>query len=206
MRSPKVKEPVSRARRIGLLCAGLAATAAVAAPPATAATEVAPDDMRIAATLQINQLVQEQNQWCWAASGLTIGRYLGKGTSTSQNDFCNYARGYPQGTRCPNQPAELTDAQRGLQGIGVSPGVTSGAIGFSTVRSEIDGNRPIETGIYWTAGGGHAQVIHGYDAATQMMYYGDPWPQSARYSSMSYNSYVRNSQFQWGGSLYRIGA
>jgi hypothetical protein len=184
-----------RAKALGVLCAGLAA---LLAPPAAAAPEAA-------TTLSISQLVQEQNQWCWAASGLTIARFLGYGTGVSQNTFCDYSRGYPAGSQCPNQPGELTWVQRGYQALGLRPGTVTGALSFASVQGEIAGSRPIETGIYWTAGGGHAQVIYGYDSSG-LVYYGDPWPSSRRYSAMAYSSYVRNGQFQWAQSLYRIGA
>ncbi|MFJ9777934.1 hypothetical protein ACIRSS_00025 [Amycolatopsis sp. NPDC101161] len=55
-----------RAMALGALCVALTG---LLSPPASATTE--------ATTLSISQLVQEQNQWCWAASGLTIARFLG---------------------------------------------------------------------------------------------------------------------------------
>lgn len=187
-----------RSKAIGVLCAGLAAVTGLLAPAATAAP-------RAATTLSISQLVQEQNQWCWAASGLTIARFLGYGTSVSQNTFCDYGRGYPANYQCPNQAGELTYVQRAYQALGLRPGSVTSALSFASVQGEITGRRPIETGIYWTAGGGHAQVIYGYDSSG-LVYYGDPWPSSNRYSAMAYSSYVRNGQFEWAQSLYRIGA
>ena len=187
-----------RSKAIGVLCAGLVAVTGLLAPAATAAP-------RAATTLSISQLVQEQNQWCWAASGLTIARFLGYGTSVSQNTFCDYGRGYPANYQCPNQAGELTYVQRAYQALGLRPGSVTSALSFTSVQGEITGRRPIETGIYWTAGGGHAQVIYGYDSSG-LVYYGDPWPSSNRYSAMAYSSYVRNGQFEWAQSLYRIGA
>jgi len=184
-----------RSTAIGVLCVALTG---LFSPPVTAAP-------RAATTLSISQLVQEQNQWCWAASGLTIARFLGYGSNVSQNTFCDYSRGYPAGSQCPNQPGELTYVQRGYQALGLRPGTVTSALSFASVQSEIGARRPIETGIYWTAGGGHAQVIYGYDTSG-LVYYGDPWPSSQRYSAMAHSSYVRNGQFQWAQSLYRIGA
>jgi len=158
-----------------------------------------------AGQLPITQQVQQQNQWCWAASGLTIAKFFGKG-NVSQNDFCNLARGYPQGGYCPNQPGQLEWDQRAFQALGLSPGQVTGPLSYQRVVGEIDGRRPIQTGIYWTAGGGHSQVIYGYQPSSQTIAYGDPWPSSPRYSEMSYSSYVRNGQFQWGQALSRIGA
>ncbi|WP_158887864.1 papain-like cysteine protease family protein [Amycolatopsis anabasis] len=196
-----------RTRWAGAVFGGLAAASLLVAPAAAADSSATADSSPLAAKkLSISQQVQVQNQWCWAASGLTIAHYLGKGTNLNQNAFCNLSRGYPQNGQCPNQAGYLSWVQRGYQAIGLSPGTVGGALSFSAVQAEIDGNRPIETGIYWTAGGGHAQVIHGYDATTNMVYYGDPWPSSARYSSMTHSSYRSNGQFRWAEALYRIGA
>jgi hypothetical protein len=155
--------------------------------------------------LQFTQLVQEQDEWCWDASGLSIAQYLGYGADVDQNTFCDDARGLAAGQQCPNQPGEFSDVQAAYSKLGLGQGQTAGALDFSAVQGEIDANRPIETGIYWTAGGGHAQVIYGYDPTTQTLSYGDPWPDSNRYNEMAYTDYTSNSQFNWGESLYEIG-
>ena len=156
-----------------------------------------------AGELQINQLVQQQDQWCWVASGLTIAKFHNKG-NVSQNDFCALGRGYPKGTPCPNQAGYLQYDQRAFRALGLSQGQVGSPPSFQKVASEIDAGRPIETGIYWTAGGGHAQVIYGYQGQT--LSYGDPWPASPRYSEMSYDDYLNNYEFQWGEALYGAGA
>ncbi|MBO2458822.1 papain-like cysteine protease family protein [Actinomadura violacea] len=175
--------------------------AAVAAGTLTAATGTG---AAAAGELPITQQVQQQDQWCWAASGLTIAKYFGVG-NVSQNDFCNLARGYPQGGYCPNQAGQLEWDQRAFQSLGLNPGYVSGPLSFQGVEGEIDGQRPVQTGIYWSAGGGHSQVIYGYDPSSQTISYGDPWPSSPRYSEMDYSSYVSNYQFQWGQALSGIG-
>ncbi len=101
----------------------------------------------------------------------------------------------PEPARSARVGAERLRAAGDGAGFGERPAVVRG------YRGQIDSGRPIETGIYWTAGGGHAQVIYGYDPSTQAISYGDPWPTSPRYSEMYYSSYVSNSQFQWGQAL-----
>ncbi|GAA2170888.1 papain-like cysteine protease family protein [Actinomadura napierensis] len=180
------------------LACGAAAVAA-GALAAAATTGVAS-----AGELPITQQVQQQDQWCWAASGLTIAKYFGVG-NVSQNDFCDLALGYPQGSYCPDQAGQLEWDQRAFQALGLNPGHVSGPLSFQGVEGEIDGQRPVQTGIYWSAGGGHSQVIYGYDPGSQTISYGDPWPSSPRYSEMAYSSYVSNYQFQWGQALSGIG-
>ncbi|MEU6752280.1 papain-like cysteine protease family protein [Spirillospora sp. NPDC046719] len=179
-------------------------TCGVAAAAAGTLTAAAGTGVAAAGELPITQQVQQQDQWCWAASGLTIAKYFGVG-NVSQNDFCNLARGYPRGGYCPNQAGQLQWDQRAFQALGLSPGYVSGPLSFQGVESEIDGRRPVQTGIYWSAGGGHSQVIYGYDPYSRTISYGDPWPSSPRYSEMAYSSYVSNYQFQWGQALSGIG-
>ncbi|TMR03846.1 hypothetical protein ETD83_09605 [Actinomadura soli] len=176
---------------------------AVGAAGVAAATLAMSGSVASAGELQITQLVQEQNQWCWAASGLTIAKFHGKG-NVSQNEFCNLARNRQSGTQCPNQPGYLQWDQTAFQKLGLSPGQVTGPMSYQAVVTEIDAKRPIETGIYWTAGGGHAQVIYGYNGQT--LSYGDPWPSSPRYGQMSHSSYQSNGQFRWGEALSKVGA
>ncbi len=182
---------------LGMPLAGNAVAAPAAPQPATGAVP--------AAQLQINMLTQDQDQWCWVASGLTIAQFLGKGKDIDENTFCDYAHNLQQGEQCPNQAGELTDDQNAFSKLGMNPGQTGGNLSFDDVKSQIDSGKPIETGIMWTAGGGHAEVIYGYDAGSQTMNYGDPWPANQRYAEMQYSEYVSNSQFNWAQSLYGMG-
>lgn len=209
--------PGGRGRRIRLLAAGLL-TAAVAAIPTSAASaspaasapqpvvhQASTVDPHLTSTqLGISMQVQQYDEWCWVASGATIAAY--KGVSVAQNTFCDLARGYSTSTACPNQPGYMSWDQNAFSQLGINPGYESGgALGWSTVVNEINYNRPVLTGIYWTAGGGHAEVIYGYDSASQSIYFGDPWPSDNRYNLMSYSAYVSNSSFTWGDAVYGIG-
>ncbi|MGA8115237.1 MAG: papain-like cysteine protease family protein [Actinocatenispora sp.] len=208
--------PGGRGRRIRLLAAGLLAVAAAAIPASAAsaspsASAVQPvvhqastvDPHLTSAQLGISMQVQQYDEWCWVASGATIAAY--KGVSVDQNSFCDLARGYPTGTACPNQPGYLSWDQNAFSQLGINPGGETGALSWGSVVGEINANRPVLTGIAWTSGGGHAEVIYGYDDASQAIYFGDPWPSDNRYNLMSYSSYVSNSSFIWDDSLYGIG-
>ncbi|MFF7245693.1 papain-like cysteine protease family protein [Embleya sp. NPDC008237] len=222
---PAAAESPAPPRRWRSVCAGVTAALCLAAPMAgtasatgtpTAATKpsvaaplkVTPDAPAAShagygsAQLAFTELTQVQNQWCWAGTGLSVARYLGRGLSTSQNTFCDYARGLPAGYPCPNQPGELSDVQRAWTRLGLTPGRITGTLDFGTVASSIDANSPIEVGIYWTSGGGHANVLYGYDSDYGTLMYADPWPASPRYGEMDYDSYVSNYEFQWAESLY----
>jgi hypothetical protein len=190
----------------GLAAAAFAVVFVAAAPASAAPAEPQSASPAFAArSLGINMQVQQYDQWCWVASGNTIATYLGHGTD--QNSFCDLALGQSTSYPCTNQPGYLSWDQNAFSALGLSPGYDAGgAISWRTVTSNIDANHPMETGIGWTSGGGHAEVIYGYDAASQSMYFGDPWPSDTRYNLMSYSAYTSNGQFYWMDTLYNVGA
>ncbi|MGW0734705.1 papain-like cysteine protease family protein [Streptomyces sp. NPDC002851] len=209
-------------RRRRLLGAAALAVAAVFAVPAASATEApyngsspsvanaAPAKAETASALAAKRLditmqAQEMSNWCWAAGGNTIATYFGEGYS--QNQFCNAAFGRQQGTSCPNNQATLGHVQNALDWMGINPGsYVNGWLRYPTVQAEIDANRPVETRILWSNGGGHMHVIYGYDDAKSWVYWGDPWPSNDRYNWASHAWYIDNNTFSWTHSLYRIGA
>ncbi|WP_152547010.1 papain-like cysteine protease family protein [Amycolatopsis orientalis] len=156
-----------------------------------------------AASKQLNytQQVQQYNQWCWAADGSSIEQALG-GTA-SQAQFCAAGKGTSAGY-CPNQAAQIYEIVRGFRGTGFSAQDAGGPIGFSSVVSQIDAGILNLTGIYWTSGGGHAEVIYGYDSANQSIMVGDPWPTYQRYQTWNYNQYRSNGQFRWNDTIVNI--
>ncbi|MGV9310783.1 papain-like cysteine protease family protein [Streptomyces sp. NPDC003691] len=209
-------------RRLAAVAAVLAAVvglplstaqSAAAAPPAAVAPAPAgagqsgPGDVGALAWKKLNIAMQAQlkTNWCWAAAGNTIANYYGR--NYSQNQFCNAAFNRSQNTECPNSQATLATVQTGLRWTGVSPGTyIADWLRYTAVQTEINANRPVETRIQWSSGGGHMHVIHGYDTANSLVYWADPWPSSSRYNWASHSWYVNNSSFSWTHSLYRIGA
>ncbi|QDY76216.1 papain-like cysteine protease family protein [Streptomyces qinzhouensis] len=187
--------------------ASTAAPPAAVAPVAAGAGQSGPGDVGALASKRLNITMQAQlkTNWCWAAAGNTISAYYGR--SYSQNQFCNAAFNRSQNTECPNSQATLANVQTGLRWTGVSPGTyIADWLRYSAVQTEINANRPVETRIQWSSGGGHMHVIYGYDTANSWVYWGDPWPSSSRYNWASHAWYVNNSSFSWTHSLYRIGA
>lgn len=154
-------------------------------------------------TLNVSMQKQVQDQWCWDASGLTIAKYWGY-NQYSQDDFCRLAA-QNGGLSCDNQPATLDDMANAWAGMGFSHtgnGLSRNA-SFSETGNEISGGRPFAARIGWTSGGGHMNVIYGYDRSSNTIAVGDPWPSTQTYTWWNYNDYVNNSSFQWTHS--RIG-
>ncbi|MFF1412146.1 papain-like cysteine protease family protein [Streptomyces sp. NPDC058289] len=182
-----------------------AGTGTTTATSASAAAAPAESSALASKRLNITMQAQQKTNWCWAAAGNTIATWFGR--SYSQNQFCNAAFNRQQGYDCPNNQANLANVQTGLRWAGINSGsYVNGWLQYSTVQTEINANRPIETRIQWSNGGGHMHVIYGYDTANSWVYWGDPWPSSDRYNWASHAWYVDNSTFSWTHSLYRIGA
>ncbi|MER0483757.1 papain-like cysteine protease family protein [Streptomyces sp. Edi2] len=154
-------------------------------------------------TLKISMQKQVQDQWCWDASGLTIAKYWGF-NQYSQNDFCRLAA-QNSNLSCENQPATLDDMANAWSGMGLSN--TGNDLdrnaSLSETANEISGRRPFAVRIGWTSGGGHMNVIYGYDPSSRTIAVADPWPSTKTYKWWNYDDYVNNSSFQWTHS--RIG-
>ncbi|MCJ0872781.1 papain-like cysteine protease family protein [Streptomyces sp. AP-93] len=196
-----------------LLALPTAAATAADAAAGTGTTTAAPDMAAVpgessalaSKRLNITMQAQQKTNWCWAAGGNTIATWFGR--SYTQNQFCNAAFNRQQGYDCPNNQATLGNVQTALRWAGINSGsYVNGWLQYSTVQTEINANRPVETRIQWSNGGGHMHVIYGYDTANSWVYWGDPWPSSDRYNWASHAWYVDNSTFSWTHSLYRIGA
>ncbi|MBC3988870.1 papain-like cysteine protease family protein [Streptomyces buecherae] len=189
-----------------LTVTALAAVAVLAVPTATA-TAATDDtrDTRAANRLNITMQAQQKTNWCWSAAGNTIATWMGK--NYSQNQFCNAAFNRQQGLDCPNNQATLGNVQTALRWAGIRPGsYINDWLQYGAIQNEINAERPIETRIQWSSGGGHMHVIYGYDNANGFVYWGDPWPSNNRYNWASHGWYVGNNEFSWTHSLYRIGA
>ncbi|MGW3043910.1 papain-like cysteine protease family protein [Kitasatospora sp. NPDC001159] len=156
--------------------------------------------------LDITMQKQVQDQWCWDASGLTVATYWGY-NQYNQYDFCRLAQ---QGRwlDCNDRPATLDDMANGLSAMGFrnSGHDLNRNASFSEVTNEIANGRPFAVRIGWTSGGGHMNVIYGYDSTSNMIAVGDPWPSTQTYTWWNFNTYVNNGSFQWTHSRVGIHA
>lgn len=155
-----------------------------------------------AKTIKIDMQKQVRTQWCWDASGVTIAKHWGR--TVTQERFCQLAA---QGTwvDCNNQPATLEDMANGLARLGLSNSGRSlyRNASFSESAAEIAAGRPFAVRFGWRSGGGHMNVIYGYDSTSNMIAVGDPWQTTQTYTWWNHSAYVNNNSFQWTHS--RIG-
>jgi len=157
--------------------------------------------MPAAKQLDYSQQVQQNDEWCWAADGSSIEQ--SQGGTASQDDFCAAGKGATPGY-CPNEAAQISEIVQGFQGTGFSAQDAGGPISYSSIQNQVDSGILNLTGIYWTAGGGHAEVIYGYDSSNNSIMIGDPWPSYQRYQTWDYNQYQSNSQFRWNDTIVNI--
>ncbi|ACU76290.1 conserved hypothetical protein [Catenulispora acidiphila DSM 44928] len=191
--TPHAKRPGRS--RIAVLAAAVALLTTIAVP-ASAAT---------ANQLSITMQSQQYSNWCWAATGNTVASFYGY--RYSQNQFCDMAFGNSTNASCSNSQASLANDQNAFERIGISPGnYVTGYLYYSSIIREIDAGRPVMARIQWSSGGGHMEVLYGYDQSQSWVYWGDPWPSDDRYNWGSYTYYVSNDSFSWTHSLDYIGA
>ncbi|MEU2718441.1 papain-like cysteine protease family protein [Streptomyces sp. NPDC007205] len=154
-------------------------------------------------TVSIKMQKQVQSQWCWDASGLTIAKYWGF-TGYDQHDFCQLAA-TGRWVNCNNQPATLDDMANGLDRMGIADsGDSISRASFSETTQQIKAGHPFAVRIGWRSGGGHMNVIYGYDSASRMIAVGDPWPDTQTYTWWAYDKYSSNNQFEWTHSRINI--
>jgi len=147
---------------------------------------------------------QQASNWCWAGSGNTVAAFYGR--TYSQNQFCNLAFGNNVNASCGNYQATLANDQNAFSQMGISAGTyVYDYLLYSSIIREIDASRPILARIQWSSGGGHMEVLYGYDQSKSWVYWGNPWPSDSRYNWATYNYYVANNSFSWTHSLDRIG-
>lgn len=138
--------------------------------------------------LNVNQIEQEQDQWCWSASSKTILDYYGfvkkqceiaewvRNTATFHNfgttncctnasKGCNYWN-YNYGDKGSIQ--EILVYFGKLQNTGIAAAFTQ-----AEIQAEIGKNHLFVIRWGWAAGGGHFVVGHGISGSN--LYYMNPW-------------------------------
>lgn len=161
--------------------------------------------------LNIPNVKQQQTNWCWAGSSLSILNYYR--IYTSQCTFVSYVKtGKTAPEVCANDSASTSEAQNGLNYFGVSSSYYSGALSFSSTKTEIAYSRPVYVSIGWLDSnnniyGGHAVVIDGYYEYTNVGYqelkYMDPW--DGTHHTRDYDAFVYTSHDQkWRWGLWNV--
>lgn len=137
--------------------------------------------------LNTPQVIQEQDQWCWAGVSKSILDYYGY--HPSQCEIAEYARNVITWTNfgsvncClnPNSGCNYWNYNWGYPGsiqdilvhFGNIQNSGTGAITLAQIATQISAGRPIVVRWGWNSGGGHFVVGHGIDGNN--VYYMNPW-------------------------------
>lgn len=154
----------------------------LAAPAAVPALPAAPAAGGKAKHLRFVMEPQGPSLWCWAATAASIATYYAEVLKVGQAmTQCQVAETCLTPLKCCPPPTDDHDPCNKEQGMDIAlvnighrnGGAIQGAIEFSAIVNEIDGDRPICCHISWSdsnAGdGGHFVTIVGYDDASQFV-------------------------------------
>jgi len=156
--------------------------------------------------LSVNEQTQQQTEWCWAATTVSLTQFYDPAATWTQCSLVNNAFG--QTTCCQNGSSSACNqpwyGDRALNITGHLRTTSSGAASFATMRTEIIASHPISIAIYWNGGGGHNPAITGYDnsnSATPTIDIEDPYYGS---STQDFNSFPGSYQggASWGYSFF----
>jgi Papain-like cysteine protease AvrRpt2 len=144
------------------------------APAALPAAEVAePPPM-----LRVELVRQTQNQWCWAACAQMVAAYYGNRTVT-QCSLANFLHGRTNccqrpGSEACNRPSQYEGVGRVFNHLRIECISHLWAVNTPVVLKELRGGRPVEVGLLWFGGGGHAVIVYGLTPQGLWAVH-DPW-------------------------------
>jgi len=107
---------------------------------------------------------QEQTEWCWAATAVSVSIFYDTHSSWTQCKVVNAELSLSaccnngSSTQC-NQPWYL---DRALQRTSNLNSMSSGAATYKTLNTEVENSHPLGCRIGWNLGGGHFVALHGY--------------------------------------------
>lgn len=161
-------------------------------------------------SLSVSSITQEKSQWCWVTGPQIIIEYH-KGTSPSQ---CVLVKRGKNIKSCPNEPGNLSQSKKAMSDSGISNSgkTVSKAISYSTIKSNINNDRPILLRKEWKdgkgkkTGVGHLAVIYGFNDNSNTDYVRVLKIRSSTSfkTSVSYSNLKNNSAFAWTHTIYNI--
>nr|WP_242143371.1 MULTISPECIES: papain-like cysteine protease family protein [unclassified Bacillus cereus group] len=159
-----------------------------------------PPDSAANYKLYVPNIQQQQSNWCWAGTAVSVLNYFGQ--PTTQQQFVGYVKG-----GLYNDPATSREIQHGLAYFGLTSTISSGALSYDWFKSQINSHKPMITLINWKNGGnvGHFLVLDGYfKGGNGMDYitYMDPW--YGDHYNHNFESFKNNNRFWWNETIQNI--
>jgi hypothetical protein len=129
---------------------------------------VAPLEFGALTSLDMKLILQEVSNWCWAACMQMTLMFDDPASTKRQCEFANSAFNLgsscenPTSTMC-NKPLPIFQVAAEWSKLGYNSSFSVTALTFDEIKKEIgDNGRPVECGLLWTKGGGHAVLIVGF--------------------------------------------
>jgi peptidase C39-like protein len=139
--------------------------------------------------LDLSVPLQEQNNWCWAATSDGVSHYYDASSTWTQCEIANTTLGRTDccGTGASGACNVAWYLDQALTTVGDYDHWASGAAAFQVIDDEIDAKRPVCVRIGWSGGGGHFVAIGGYrEFRGQYVHVEDPWygPSDVAYTTL----------------------
>jgi acylphosphatase len=130
--------------------------------------------------LGLNEQHQQQTEWCWSATTVSITLFYDPAATWTQCTLVNNKFG--QTTCCTNGSSNACN-QPGYpdQALTTTGHLASTALGkpsLQTLTNQLEAGHPVSINIQWNGGGGHNPATDGYDnrdTATPTIDIQDPW-------------------------------
>jgi hypothetical protein len=161
--------------------------------------------------LQVPEVLQEQTEWCWAATTTCVLKYYGN--EVTQCQIADYARTHATwhdfGTVscCENPKSKCNywnynfgysgSIEEILKQWNVESYGSGGSLTIDKIKRELGEGRPFIIRFALVPSGGHFVVGHGIADST--IYYMNPWPGEG-FKIASYSWVLSNSKQSWQGT------
>jgi hypothetical protein len=138
-----------------------------------------PESEMLGDLLQVPQVYQRVQKWCWAACLQMVGNFYGAPAQQCEvvnkqfnSQFCCTTPDHPD---C-NQDLSVWKMSDAYKACGRSARMINTAVKFSYLVSEISSGRPVQVGLAWRGGGGHVALVSGTGSNTAgpLLYVNDP--------------------------------
>ena len=163
--------------------------------------------------LELSEQHQQETNWCWAATTVSISLFYNASSAWTQ---CSLVNKYSNLTTCCQDGSSTACNHGGWPDIslpitgnyasmsGIDQAGSSDKPSFETILSEITAGHPVSIAIWWTGGGGHNPAVDGYDntdTEAPIIDVQDPWYGS---STQDFNSFPGsyNGGATWGSSYF----
>lgn len=128
-------------------------------------------------TLAVTHVGSDEKEWCWAACAVMVADHFEIVTSQCElagwllSEYC-----CPPPAIC-NEACTIEEVSRVYAHMDIASSHTPRAVGFRTLRDQINAGCLVEVHYEWDRGGEHVAIIHGWGetSSQSLVRVADPW-------------------------------